>query len=398
MKQFVLLLLISCLLALSGCWDKSELNELTIATGIAIDKAENGYQVSVQTVNSSEVTSQLGTSGIIPVNVRSEHSVTMYDAIRKLSLTNSKRPYGSHLQVLVISEQVAKEGIADILDYFSRDNDFRVDFFIIITHESSAKDLLKMQTVTEKIPTKALRAVLEISGEISGNALTINMKDLLNTLTLPGRSPVIPVVDLKGDIAIGQTKANTESTDPPVTYNYLGAGIFQGDQLIGWINKDDVKALNYLTDNIHQSIENFTCQDGENISVEILHSKTIRKVKLDQSRKPIMEVHIQSEANIGESNCSSNLLDPDVIKELEYLIAEQKAEEINQVIKKIQTEYQTDIFGFGEQIYRFQPKIWSEIEADWGEHFSQLEVQVNVALTISQLGSIKNSIKQQIKE
>lgn len=398
MKRFTHLLMIICLLTLSGCWDKSELNELAVVTGIAIDKADNGYRVSVQTVNSSEVTSQLGTSGFSPVTVRSESGVTMYDAIRKLSLTNSKRPYVSHLQVLVISKEIAKDGIGDILDYLSRDNDFRADFFIILTHESSAKDVLKMQTITEKIPTKALRAVLEISEKVSGSSLTIDMKELLNTLTLPGRSPVIPAIDLKGNIAIGQTKANTESTAPPVTYNYLGAGIFRGDQLIGWINKDEVKALNYLTDNIHQSIENFTCQDGEKMSIEILHSKTKRKVKLNKHGEPLIEVNIESEANIGESNCSIDLLDPDVIKGLESALAEQKVQEISKVLKTIQTEYQTDIFGFGEQIYRFQPKVWAEMESDWGEYFSNLDVQINVTINISQLGSIKNSIKQQIKE
>lgn len=398
MRQLLHLLLFMCLLILTGCWDKNELNELSIATGLAIDKIDNGYMISVQTVNSSEVTSQLGTSGISPVAVRSESGVTIYDAIRKLSLTNSKRPNVSHLQVLVISEEVAQEGISDILDYLSRDNDFRANFFVILSRESSAKDILKMQTVTEKIPTKALRALLEISQEVSGNTLTITMKELLNIVTLPGRNPVIPVIDLQGDIAIGQTKENTDSTTPSVTYKYLGLGIFREDHLIGSINIDDVKTLNYLIDNINQSIENFTCPDGENMSIEILHSKTTQQVKLDENRKPTIEISIQSEASIGESNCSIDLVNPMIITELEKRIAEQKTEELNEFIEKIQTEYETDIFGFGEQIYRSYPKIWADVSEDWGKHFANLDVQINVAINISQLGSIKNSIKQQIKE
>lgn len=366
MKQRFQLLSFICLLLLSGCWDKSELNELAVATGIGIDKADDGYLVSVQTVNSSEVTSQLGTSGFMPVFVRSETSSTMYDAIRKLSLTNSKRPYGSHLQVLVISEEIAKEEIGNILDYFSRDND--------------------------------LRALLEIPEEISGLTSTINMKELLNILTLPGRSPIIPVFDLLGDISIGQSKANTENIDPPVTYNYLGSSVFNKDQLIGWINAEEVKAVNYLTDNIGQSIEDFTCSDGEDMSIEILNSKTKREVKLDQEGKPVIEVNIQSDANIGEFNCSMDLLNPNVITELENLLAKQKAQEIDEVIKKVQTEYKTDIFGFGEQIYRFQPKVWNDMNENWGEHFANLKVHVKVTINITQIGSIKNSIQLQIKE
>ena len=31
----------------SGCWNYKELNEYSIVTGIAIDKSDNGYKVSV---------------------------------------------------------------------------------------------------------------------------------------------------------------------------------------------------------------------------------------------------------------------------------------------------------------------------------------------------------------
>lgn len=398
MKPHFRLLLIICILILSGCWDKKELNELAVATGVAIDKAEDGYRVSVQTVNSSEVTSQLGTSGVIPVNVRSEFGVTMYDATRKLSLTNSKRPYGSHLQALIISQEVAKEGIAAVIDYFSRDNDFRSDFLIILTRDTEAKDILKMQTVTEKIPMKAILSMLEISADITGSTHIMDMRDFLNIIALPGRSPIIPVIDVVGDLEVGPTKANTESTEPPATYIYNGAGILQEDKLIGYIDSEVIKSVNYLTDNITHTIENYTCSDSGKISLEILQSKTKRKAKLNEEGKPFIDVNIRSIANIGESNCSLDLLDPNSINELEKNFAEQLKTDLQTSIKMIQSEYQLDIFGFGEDIYRYHPKVWAELKDDWQEHFANLEVNIDVGVNITQLGSTKNSIQQYIQE
>ncbi len=128
MKRLDLLLIALLFLTLlAGCWDKKELNDLAIAVGLAIDKSEGGYKLSTQIVNPSEVSPQANSSGITPVTVRSKQGKTMYEAIRRLSLTNSRRIYTSHLRLLVISEEVAKEGITEVLDYLSRDKDFRAN-------------------------------------------------------------------------------------------------------------------------------------------------------------------------------------------------------------------------------------------------------------------------------
>lgn len=390
--------LISALLILTGCWDKNELNDLAIATGIAIDKSEEGYSVSIQTVNPSEVSTQTNTSGISPITVRTEVGATMYDAIRKLSTTNSKRLYGTHLQLLVISEDIAKEGIADVLDNLSRDNNFRADFLIVITKDADAKDILKMQTVTDHIPTKALTSLLEISEEIWGGSLTISFKELLAVLTIPGRSAVIPMIDTKGDLAIGQTKANTESSAPPVTYKYIGSGIFHKDQLIGLLNAEEVKSYNFIRDEIKQIIEVITCSNDEKMSIEVLRSKTKQKAIMMPDNKPKIKVTIESVTKVGESNCQMDLSNPAIITELERLTEEKIHQDLADVIEKVQTEFKTDVFGFGETIYRSYPKVWSEMSNNWDEHFANLAVEINVSVTNIQLGSTNNALQEDIKE
>lgn len=43
---------------LSGCWERKELNELAFVLGLGLDKAEDGYKVSMQVVIPSSITSQ----------------------------------------------------------------------------------------------------------------------------------------------------------------------------------------------------------------------------------------------------------------------------------------------------------------------------------------------------
>jgi spore germination protein KC len=58
-KPFMLLLLCVFLCLLSGCWDREELQQLSIVSGMAIDKGgdaiKNRYKVTVQIINPSQV-------------------------------------------------------------------------------------------------------------------------------------------------------------------------------------------------------------------------------------------------------------------------------------------------------------------------------------------------------
>src|SRR5690625_408274 len=79
-----------------------------------------------------------------------------------------------------------------------------------------------------------------------------------------------------------------------------------------------------------------------------------------------------------------------------------KKKRINQIIEetihKVQDEYKTYIFGFGETIYRSHPKVWKKVKKDWEENFANLNVEVNVNVSIKQLGTIGNPFSEDIKE
>ena len=395
MKRIIILF--SFLILLTGCWDKKELNELAIAVGLAIDQAEDGYKLSVQIVNPSEVSPQANASGITPATVRSKQGETIYEAIRKLSLTNSRRIYTSHLRLLVINEDVAKEGITEVLDFLSRDKDFRPDFFIMIARNSKAEDILKVQTVTETIPANALYTLLKTSSKIWGETVSIDLRELLDMIAIPGKSPVLSGMEVIGDLKEGETKANTETTDSLAKFNYLGLGVFHKDQLVGWLNEEEGKGYNYITDKIKNTVGSIACPEEGEMSIEVMRSKTKQRAKMDASGKPKIEVHVRAEANIGETDCSFDLMNIKEINELEKKVEKDITDIIDKTVHKVQEEYKTDIFGFGETIYRTYPKVWNEIKEEWREHFANLDVQAKVKVDIKQLGVIGNPLKQDVE-
>src|SRR5690606_3089106 len=115
-KQIVLLLIaILFLSSLTGCWSRREVADLAIVVGLGIDKNEEGeYVVSVQVINPSETaTSTMGGGYTTAATTYSTSGKIVFEALRKLSKEAPRKLYLAHLRMIVIGEEVAKEGIYD---------------------------------------------------------------------------------------------------------------------------------------------------------------------------------------------------------------------------------------------------------------------------------------------
>ena len=61
-------------------------------------------------------------------------------------------------------------------------------------------------------------------------------------------------------------------------------------------------------------------------------------------------------------------------------------------------KYDVDIFGFGEAIYRADPKYWNKNKNNWKEQFVDLPVHVKADVKIRRLGTVSDSLLQKTKE
>ena len=58
-----------------------------------------------------------------------------------------RKPYYAHAQIIIIGEEMAKEGMNSVLDLFQRDPEGRSDFNIIVSHDSTAQEILSVLTL-----------------------------------------------------------------------------------------------------------------------------------------------------------------------------------------------------------------------------------------------------------
>ena len=111
-----------------------------------------------------------------------------------------------------------------------------------------------------------------------------------------------------------------------------------------------------------------SCPKGGSLSVEVISSKSKVKGKLADG-KPAIDVELRIEANVGEVACRVDLTKTKTIEQLEQASNQVVKGFIETSIKKMQKEYKTDIYGFGQAVHRAEPKLWKRIGKNWGLPF-----------------------------
>lgn len=377
-------ILVFILICQTSCWSRHELSELAIVSGMAIDKLDDEYLLTVQVVNPGEIAGK-SLSSRLSVTAYNATGRSIFEAIRKISKESPKRLYFAHLRMVVISEEQAKEGISKILDLMSRDHEFRTDFYTVISKDVKAADTLKILTSLEKNPANKVFTSLEISHSFWAPTLGVKLDNLISELTRIGNNPVLTGIVINGDKEIGNTLENVEKIDLAASIVIDHFAVFKGEKLVGWLNEDESKGHNYITDNVESTVAVVDWEDG-NITFELRDSKTKVEAVVKQN-KPQINVSVNSEVQVGEVQAKIDLLNEDTIKQLEEELNRTKEEKMREAINKAK-ELKTDIFGFGEVIHRKDPELWKKLKENWNEDgFVNLTVNLKSKTHIRRLGS-----------
>ncbi|TMV49639.1 Ger(x)C family spore germination protein [Paenibacillus mesophilus] len=399
LRQAAVAALLCCLcLALAGCWSRRELNELSITVGLGIDKTGDQYTVSTQVVDPGQVATRAAGSGTrVPVTVYRETGPSILEALRKMTTIAPRRIYLSHLRMLIIGEEMARSGISEALDFLSRGHETRTDFFIAIAKGSKAVDILNVLTPLEKIPANNLFLSLETSAKFWSPTHGIYLDELINGLAGEGKSPAVTGIRIKGAAEKGDVIQNIQSITPPAELEYAGLAAFKKDKLIGWLNETESKGFNYIQGFVKETAGHLDCPNGGRIVTDVIRTSTKVKGKVIDG-KPAIDIILYAEGDVAEVACGIDLQNPDSLPALNKIINENYNKLIKKTVYKAQKEFKTDFIGFGDVFRKSHPKEWDSWKDDWQEMFVSLPVNVRMDYRIRRIGTITNSLKQEMKE
>ncbi|MPN63220.1 Spore germination protein B3 [bioreactor metagenome] len=137
-------------------------------------------------------------------------------------------------------------------------------------------------------------------------------------------------------------------------------------------------------DKIHGGILTLSLKGGEihDISFEISNNKTNLSFDINDFGEIIVNIKTNTDVILSEFKQEIDMSDTKQIKALEDAAAAMLEQNIESVIKKVEMEYNSDIFGFGNMIYKKNPKLWAQLSPKWDMLFPALQVEVESKVTI----------------
>jgi spore germination protein KC len=394
MNLKALFLLLIIIPILSGCWSKKELNDLALISALGIDKNDKGeYVGTFQIINPANVTGgmQGGGGGQGPsVSVFTSTGKNLVEMSRRASTKISRRLYYAHTNLLIISEELAKEeGINKMFDALVRDPEFRSTATVVIAHDTNASDIVKTLTAVDKIPANKVIKTLKFTERRWGEHLNVNIQEVVKNLLSSGKEPVISGFRLVGNKEQGKKMENIQQTALDAFLQAEGLAIFKEGKLVNWHQGKPARGILWVLDKIKATDVNVSWEkEKDAIAYQVIRQKT--KISADmKNNRPHISIHVRAEGDIGEVTVPVTLNDPNVLFKIEELLEKEIMKEIKEAVR-LAKEDKTDIFGFGDAVYRSNPVEWKKLKNDWNDvHFPEVKVDVKVDAFIRRTGMLK---------
>ena len=318
MKKYILVLIIVVVL-FNGFSNLREITDLAIVTIMGLDVDENGtYTATIEIIDGDKEDSSKTIVEFATGN-------SIQEAIRNIIDKTQKRLYLAHLETLIVSEKIAKDGLDNIVDFFIRDNDGSNNFYLFISKDVEAREIINKAS-EEKI---SMLDLLKSSEKYRGNGNTKTLSKIIQEEMKEGR-----------DICVNSCGI----VDKEI--NIAEMAYFRGWKMQGYMSEDESILYNILDNNVSSPIIK-TGEDEDMIIVEIVTSKTNIKLKDDK-----FLIEVEMNVNISEVGKNIKLDTKEDVKSVENRLENVLKDRINDFVSNYQIDKEFQILGIKNLYYR----------------------------------------------
>jgi spore germination protein KC len=377
--RLVATLLLSTTL-LTGCWDRTETNDLAFVLTSSADLEDDGrYRVTYMFPLPGSMGGASGggggTAGAKSYYIDSEVGLTFRDAVSKLQTRMARRIFLSHRRTIVIGEKLAEAGINSLFDVLPRSPENRMTSYLIVT-KGKGYDLLNTEPKFERFPAEVIRELAK-----SRSSMPTTMKDVGMSLSF-NSDPIMSYMEPRD----GQV-----SKEPSHEIQFVGYGQFKGDKMVGIYKKKEASGLLWLRNQAKEQQLTFPLEEGKNISISIVGGKTEISPKLLED-KVLFDIIVDARGAVREDLTDEDLYNSDTLHNVETKFAEQIKLSVLATIKQMQKEG-TDSAQLGLIVWRTYPQKWKEqFGKDWERYFKEAEFNIVVKASIPDTGVISRNV------
>lgn len=411
-KKILMVIILTASLIFTGCWDYIEYEDMAMVTAMGIDFDIGTKKITVTTeiVETGKSGGQGQSSGsgrssdksksVGATIVLSGTDVTISDALAKLQQGSGKRLFFGYQEIIVISEDAAKNIMDDIVALLDRTPQIRSTAYLMITPQKCEDILGTIDPAITELSGRNIRNLVKMTGD-AGNSSAISIKDFVQAMAVGGIEAVAPRIITENSGITGE-QSNTQNgsnNSQPIKFvkseegHHVVDGIaaFREEKFAGWLNAKESLGWSWITGKRLKTYK--TTKSSDKASSEEIADYRISKSKSSikpeiHDDKPVIEVNVGVKVTLVKGKQSSDLLTPDELNLMQKELSDSIRNDIETSLKRAQKELKTDIFGFGFAFYRKYPGQWhSRYEGEWDRLFPDIPIIVNVDAKVINTGT-----------
>jgi len=374
-------------LLLTGCWNRRdpELMGFVIATGFDLDPETGLYRIIVQVANPLIIGGQEQGSGggedKKPFWVVEAGGHSPFEARQNLALKTSRELFWAHSSILLLGENLAREGIAPILNFVELERQLRLSARPVVV-DGDLRSLLEAEFPLEKTSGQGLRRQIETTMSERTFFAARDVRELIATMSRPGIEVMISRVEERASEGGGG--------DPGASHpaKLSGSAVFVGDRMVGWIGPREAAGWNWIWGEARRaSLVVMSPIDGRPLVVEIFRSRSTMRPRVEGDEVTI-DIEIEALGRIQDQPTPEELVnDRENLLSLERRAATVIRNDIEMAVRRAQ-ELESDFLGFGNLIFRKLPREWERLESRWQEIFPRIKLNLAVKVRIRRSGLV----------
>ncbi|PAB55666.1 Ger(x)C family spore germination protein [Anaeromicrobium sediminis] len=354
------LLIIGMCVLLTSCWDSRDINKKAITLSVGVDYVKDNIQFSgeIANITSSKDSEKAEGSNVYKMAGSGEN----FEEARKSNDSLKSFPgFLGAVRVVVFAKNYAKEGIEPYLNRINHLYDYRKTVLTVVSREPT-RELFNIKVEKDISVGLLIENIIEhVVGK--GEGLYPVAGELLSDIELGTVGYLLPYIGIEED-----------------SIKYLGLVVMKNSKLISIIDIKNTGGIMYILAEEPKIVQVINrSQNGKNnISFRTFVKK--RNIEADYvDGKVTINIDLDLKAQLRYQYFMEPISDK-YIKKLEDIISEKAKNDIESIIKKAQSEFQCDIFGFARHFRAKRPKIYKKI--NWQEAFTKANVNVNVKTKI----------------
>jgi len=383
---FCIVVLITMIPLLAGCWSSHEINDLVIVNEMGIDENNGNFDITLSIIKPNSLFSTTSTEENNENQQNNYLIVTatgnsILDAISQLSRSLPGRIYMGHLDLVVIGENAARDKMESSLDILKRIADFRPNIHLLVA-KGSAKDMLRLQPQLNITLGMVVRD-LSKSNRYSSTKMVQDISQFLKQSSNPG-----------SDAYTGVAVSNVSNDVDSDLLGIEGTAVFKKGHLVGFLDHKQTRGLLWLNGKLKNEVIVLNCNESGNnhVSLKVYESHANLSPRFEGG-KLTMELDVHVNADLEEVTCTHFKYNTAEFDQLNHQLQQFIQQETTDVLNLVKNQWQTDIFNFGQAIYRKYPRQWKMIAPHWrNDELQKMPVTVKVSVNITDHGMLKDPI------